>query len=71
MLGDVEFAVCRELLFEWLRDERRDLVIEPAVENRFFRSGRRVARHPAMMLAPHSIVDQIAIFVAFQKKSLI
>jgi len=33
------------------------------------RSGRSVARQPAMMLAPHSMVDQVDMLTAFQKKS--
>jgi hypothetical protein len=45
-----------------------------ALESRAFiimhlKKGRRVARHPAMMLAPHSMVDQVEMLVALQKKS--
>lgn len=69
VLLDVESVVFREL--GCVLEERRDLVIEPTVANKRFKSGRRVARHPAMMLAPHSIVDQMATLVAFQKKSSI
>jgi hypothetical protein len=36
-----------------------------------FRSGRKVARHPAMILAPHSIVDQMEILTEAQKKSCV
>lgn len=36
-----------------------------------FSSGRSVARQPAIMQAPASIVDQIAMLTAFQKKSSI
>jgi hypothetical protein len=32
-------------------------------------SGRKVARHPAMMLAPHSMVDQMEMLTEAQKKS--
>lgn len=36
-----------------------------------FKSGRKVARQPAMMLAPHSIVDQMEMLTEAQKKSLV
>lgn len=42
-------------------DER----IERAFTKTLFTNGRRQARQPAMMPAPGSIVDQIAMFVAF------
>lgn len=71
MLIDAEWFVRLELPFDCVLEERRDLVIVPAVSNMRFRSGRRVAKQPAMMLAPHSIVDQMAMLVAFQKKSSI
>ena len=50
-------------------DERKDFVIDPAFANTPVKRGRRVARHPATILAPHSIVDQIPMLVASQKKS--
>ena len=71
VLTDAEWLVFLELPFDREFDDRKDLVIVPAVANMRFKSGRRVARHPAMMLAPHSIVDQMAMLVAFQKKSSI
>nr|GFD59160.1 hypothetical protein [Tanacetum cinerariifolium] len=52
VLEGVEFVVCLELPLDRVLEDRRDLVIEPAVANIRLRSGRRVARHPAMMLAP-------------------
>jgi len=33
------------------------------------RSGRKVARQPAIMHAPHSMVDQVDMLTACQKKS--
>lgn len=60
-----------ELPFDCDVEERKDFVIVPAVANMRFKNGRRVAKHPAMMLAPHSMVDHMAMFVAFQKKSSI
>jgi hypothetical protein len=71
VVEDAEWSVRRVLVFEAVLEERSDLVIVPAVANMRLRSGRRVARQPAMMLAPHSMVDQIAMLVAFQKKSSI
>jgi hypothetical protein len=35
------------------------------------RSGRSVARQPAIMHAPHSMVDHVDMLTAFQKKSSI
>ena len=71
VLVDVDWLVCLELPFDRVFEDRRDLVNVPAVANMCFKSGRKVARHPAMMLAPHSMVDQMAMLVAFQKKSSI
>lgn len=40
-----------------------------SLSKNFLRRGRSVARHAATILAPASIVDQMAILTAFQKKS--
>lgn len=71
VFDDAEWLVFLEPALDCVLEERRDLVIDPAVAKTRFRSGRSVARHPATMLAPDSMVDHIAMLVAFQKKSSI
>ncbi len=52
----------RETSFaEWEVYERTNR----ALTTKSFKNGRRVARHPAMIPAPGSIVDQVAMLVAF------
>jgi hypothetical protein len=69
VLADAELSVRPALPRDCAFDERKDFVIDPAFANTPVKKGRRVARHPATILAPHSIVDQMPMFVASQKKS--
>jgi hypothetical protein len=57
--------VFEELSFDRFTDWEADEPKVRAVVTNRLTKGRKVARHPAIIPAPGSIVDQIAILVAF------
>lgn len=65
----VELLWLEELGIERFVEAVVDDLTDRAVTRNLLKSGRSVAKHPATIPVPGSIVDHIAILVACQKKS--